>query len=714
MASTDRIEAAYHPFEGGSVPRPRKKPQKSSWLSPGRFCLALCILITVAITGAFAYGIYQVADQTWRLLNSPHIDKHANASLVALQPIPLQDGKVVRSFFGPKDAGGVDKFDLEAALWVRSEADPDYDQSDTPWELLQQATVLENVPIDSKPVHAVQHVRLPKELVRELATSPQADVTASYAMMPSRDRIDPSLDHHTWRTSRNASVFGVNKGLPPFTSEMRDPPKNVFRHFLANSGTMERLLLRPTDNPALLASSSGAANHTHIESLFPGRHIATRSRVTMVRDFPVYSFEAFNRTLGERTAFMRNHCPPGLVRDPACVREYTQVGHFENLIEFDDAIDGKPETAKRIGWRYGPFVWTRYGQPGPLDYQHITGDETEDVVYDWHITWSSISPGRHALLGKLLDSWASESMPHNRTQWELAMAQETSEAFHTIAGHTEPKAVRPLTRGALDILAGLMLGVQPILEWHFWVTRTIATGIPLSTELVLSTYLLFEEISKSVSYAAKVGLSFSLFVNLFFSALFLVPFFAQISLYLRLEWQWGGPLGWIPVGVTKRKATHSERNSERTDAKFDWKIRVALGVIAFVLSRYGPSLPPLIQASHSAYRPEEAVKSVPTSTLAAYNPFRSEHVKVALRLVSEVSQLHLLYRLGIFASTYRFTATLILLHSVLDLAPRFIWVWPTRPAVTIAEVLWVVGEVALCWAAWTFPGVKQEEEEEEE
>lgn len=118
MTSTDRIETAYHPFEGGSVPRVRKKQTTSSWLSPARFCLIVCFLLAGCIATGIAYVCYTAATTFWQIESAPHLDKHANASLAA-QPIPLRDANVVRSFFGPKDAGGVDMFDLKAALWVK-------------------------------------------------------------------------------------------------------------------------------------------------------------------------------------------------------------------------------------------------------------------------------------------------------------------------------------------------------------------------------------------------------------------------------------------------------------------------------------------------------------------------------------------------------------------------------------------------------------------
>lgn len=83
---------------------------------------------------------------------------------------------------------------------------------------------------------------------------------------------------------------------------MINPPKDVFPRFIANSGAAGRMLLSPADNEILVAGSG--LNHSQVESLFPGRHIATKSRVTMVRDFPVYDFDAFNRTLLDRSKFL--------------------------------------------------------------------------------------------------------------------------------------------------------------------------------------------------------------------------------------------------------------------------------------------------------------------------------------------------------------------------------------------------------------------------
>lgn len=97
-------------------------------------------------------------------------------------------------------------------------------------------------------------------------------------------------------------------------------------------------------------------------------------------------------------------------------------------------------------------------------------------------------------------------------------------------------------------------------------------------ELVTSTYFALQGVSSNVTHISEHGFGAAAMLSLVFLVLFLIPYFTKLSLYLRLEWQWGGPRGWIPVGVTKRRATHSERNSARADAKFDWKLRVAVSI----------------------------------------------------------------------------------------------------------------------------------------
>lgn len=133
---------------------------------------------------------------------------------------------------------------------------------------------------------------------KELAESSKVNVWGTFAMLPSADRIDATLSHHTWRTSRNASIFGTTSRYPPLTVEMQTPPRDVFPRFLANSGTARQLLAEPP-------SRFKTANGTRIDPSVAPRRLETHSRVTMVRDnYPVYNFTVYNRTLVARADMM--------------------------------------------------------------------------------------------------------------------------------------------------------------------------------------------------------------------------------------------------------------------------------------------------------------------------------------------------------------------------------------------------------------------------
>jgi hypothetical protein len=50
-----------------------------------------------------------------------------------------------------------------------------------------------------------------------------------------------------------------------------------------------------------------------------------------------------------------------------CMDNWSNKGHFQNLLELeDDASAGN-----RTRWRYGPFLTTRYNLPGPKDYLEL-------------------------------------------------------------------------------------------------------------------------------------------------------------------------------------------------------------------------------------------------------------------------------------------------------------------------------------------------------
>lgn len=215
-------------------------------------------------------------------------------------------------------------------------------------------------------------------------------------MLPSPASLDPEVDYHTWRSSRNASMHSIDGPNPPINVDDRDvPAEGVLRSFLANSACWRPLVNREEGEGAPQSNSSDL-------------WITTKSIVTLIDDFPTYNLSALNQSMVERASWKvslavpcsrflpptltklgwcahtkRANCHYGLFGDFPCGRDFTKDGHFENLIEFDDARDGDKTTATKMGWRYSPFLTTTFGYPGPLDHVKVPleGSTEEDGAF---------------------------------------------------------------------------------------------------------------------------------------------------------------------------------------------------------------------------------------------------------------------------------------------------------------------------------------------
>jgi hypothetical protein len=95
-------------------------------------------------------------------------------------------------------------------------------------------------------------------------------------------------------------------------------------------------------------------------------------------------------------------------------------------------------------------------------------------------------------------------------------------------------------------------------------TRSISTGIsPVgiflnhAVETIFASFLVKGLVDRLIGWAI-IG----------------VEFWPIIVLFGRLEFDW---YGWIPVGVTRRRTTHSERASARVDAAFSTRAKLLVG-----------------------------------------------------------------------------------------------------------------------------------------
>ncbi|BGO90928.1 hypothetical protein NBRC10512_002319 [Rhodotorula toruloides] len=699
----DRMNPTYHSLvDEAPVAHRRRKTQPSS-LSPWRCCAWSAAVVALVCGAGIAFFFYKVFEEAYRMAAAPHRVHHANETLLFQGPgIADNESQVVRSFFGANDKGGVERFDLKAAIWAKVDAESE-DEKDETWTLLYSEDVLKDVEITAKSLKTTQRVTLSQSLLSRLLDSSKSRLQASFAMLPSSSTpVDPSLDFHTFRSSRNATNFGrdpLNPLAPLFPGPIDS--KDLLKRFLGNSAVLQTLLRRST-----VRKTNGTDGQSEKEEVV---QIVTSSIVTMANDFAVYDSKAFNASLVERNQFRALYCTGDTSSNPACTRSFSTDGHFENLIEFDDSAGGDLSTAKRQGWRYGSFLTTRYGMAGPKDQMRVRGNETDDLSFDWHITWTAASPLRLAVASPFSIAFEA-SDPDEPDVHEMASSQDFLDVVHSAMGHHVRPDSRPLARVAVRAVGAVAGFLQVPIDAHYWLTRSLSTGISLPFELAYTTLTasdLARDIIKAFIRRASFFDSVLLPTILFLVAASILC--SQLNLLCGLVWQWGGPKGLVPVGLERRRPTHSERASRRADAQLDWRLR--LGVAIAVLLDYGPSLPHILTSSYTPPSNDAAYKLLPRDLLT------HNSLLYAIELLAKLSQVHLNYRLHTFAGTHRLSAILVLLHSICDHGPTiltsFFGSWEARPPLYVSDLVAVLPEAVLAWQAVRYSAVKQEEEEEE-
>ncbi|GAA5856529.1 hypothetical protein JCM9279_003007 [Rhodotorula babjevae] len=670
MTADDRPLAPFEE-EHASLARRRAAPARAHRSSPLRICVGLCALGGLALFAFLAYLTFQVLRQVHEQLAHPHKAHHVDPTVLAGDSAQLRDLEpdVVRSFYG-RDVGSVDSFNLKAAIWLRTSeklADPD-----APWEKIYEDVVLRDVKIGSRAVHAAPRVRISKEHLH-----------STYVMLPSSSRLDSSIDYHTFRSSRNTSMHSLVGPVPPVNVDDSDVPQTgIFRDFLGNSACFKQLF---DSGPA---PDDAEGNSTSLS-------IETKTSVSLIDDFPQKS------------------CYYGGFGGSHCVRSFDQDGHFETLIEFDDARDGDKATATRMGWRYSPFITARLGYTGPLDRIELPQKESaheEDFAFSWHISWAPVSPLKLSI-GGVVGNGLSTGAGSNASAYERAQAQDFADIFHSTVGHSVRDNARPGLRAFLRLIQMLVAFTLVPLHLSYWSGRALSTGISLPLAVLED------------SWSVVAGLAGQLYKNVTFDGMWVawligagesLDLVFKSSLLLRLEFTWAGPFSLFPTSMTRRRLSHSERASAREDLRFGWTARfLAVAVIA-VIYRLGPSLPHLVTASPPAV---DVVKTHEASQLWKLLHPWIVSVDRALPIVSEVGQIHLNYRRGTYGGMYRMAAVLRFAFELLEAIPvvffRIFGDWHLRSPFRFEELLGMTMAGISAWQAVRYEAVKQVEEEEE-
>ncbi|GAA6044985.1 hypothetical protein JCM8097_004677, partial [Rhodosporidiobolus ruineniae] len=596
----DRLEADYMLLEPLSDPstlhlrRPRPPPTKSRFSPAVRFCIGFACLVTLVVTGLITYGIYSFARSTYADISKPHKLHHANETDLASK----NESAVVRSFFGSASEGGVERFDLQAAVYVRLPVEGEEaggekaEGDDLTWELVYKDIVMRDVEVDSKAVTTVVPVSLRPSHLIALSTNLSSFLHANFIMLPSSASLSSSsLSPRSWQTSRNKTASSswapanVDLGERYGRSEDGDAVPSFFANsacWTSLSSTSYTVQVQP-DN----FTEPAEKNLTSF--------VSTRSWVSMAHDFPAYRLEAFNSSLNNLSRWRQRHCKDGSSYGGECVRAFSRDGHFENLLEVEG--DGVSR------YRYSPFVTARLGYAGPMDYLRLPAKENitdEGLSFNWTITWRATKPAKLAFVTDWSSAMSGSALPNpaaNQTEYELADGQDATEIIHSLFGYYHRENARPKTRFFLRLLQFILSFAVMPLQAYYWWSRSRSTGIVLVPHALATLYALLQTGYDIIEERSDMSIGSFVALHGVLLAYNLTTGLAQLNLVFRLEWQWGGPYGFVPVGFSRRRMTRSEKKSKEVERTVPWLYQVtAIAVLALVL-RFGPKLPPAIAAS---------------------------------------------------------------------------------------------------------------------
>ncbi|KAL7414855.1 hypothetical protein BDY24DRAFT_440313 [Mrakia frigida] len=635
-----------------------------------------------------------------------------------------------------------------------------------PWERIFSEVVLEGLTLKSKGVKTVAKITIPGRLLPSLRNSTaKVDLKASFTTYPSSLNTPGHLIpiNSSYYLVRNASDLSLGNTFPapwPLVGNTIEE-----QNLVNQTKTWKRQLLRfaisqnllrevipsveekketPGDKDGSDLSLVDEAEKEEKEVKGKAHAIVSRSMVTMVQDSSVYALAPFKKqmeALGESQKVcnllfagkLGSYKLKGPIPDCQKLSTFAGRGHFDSLFEMgteEDAaelreiekvqkelevVEEESEKEERQkgakGWRYGPFIQASFGSAGPADLL-VLGNGTSEVLedepdfsFDWHLTFSTSSPLKVALGTGLSFGSDSGSISSNRSAHDIAGGQDTAELLNALIGHPFNPSTRPLLRKSLQTFSSILTFFSVLIQAHFWITRSVTTGISIPAQVIDSVYHYIWFIWQGLRDDPDVGF--------WVGAVFVTGCSSVVwSLALRLEFSWWG---WVPVWVSRRKATHLERASTRLDMRFDWKQRGLSFLVFLAVSLLIPKLPYLIHAS-----PPKPLKPPPGAIVYTDKTWYLKYLgslNQTSSLILFASQFLLNQRAKTFGANYRFVAAIDLLSSIVHAIPVLLssrWGrWELMDPWEVTDLLAVALQAAYAWQAWNLPEVKQEEEEDE-
>jgi hypothetical protein len=155
-------------------------------------------------------------------------------------------------------------------------------------------------------------------------------------------------------------------------------------------------------------------------------------------------------------------------------------GHFEHLLQ----VNGTTPAGARQ-W-YAPSLYADLGEASAKDYVplpilHGNASGTaavDDFLFDYRISFSTSSVRKLNILQNMHKpirvETAKFSAPRlNMTAYDRAYDHDSTEFWNALRGHPFEPGTRPIVRGVLEFVSGLLNFVSPAVQLYFFLTRSV-------------------------------------------------------------------------------------------------------------------------------------------------------------------------------------------------------------------------------------------------
>ncbi|KAF5370516.1 hypothetical protein D9615_010329 [Tricholomella constricta] len=448
-------------------------------------------------------------------------------------------------------------------------------------------------------------------------------------------------------------------------------------------------------------------------------YIVTRTQIRVLDETKLFNRKAYNKA---HKTLKKTSCGQGVLVRPNryfCKRPYLSNGNWETQLQL--RVLNESTGKVRTEWAYAPFIHVSlyaYGQKDllaiPVNRENCSqsakvpsslssdAPEKESIDVSWKISYTGRTPAKMIVADyPERPRWYA----FNETENAEVFEHDSAELANGLVGHRFSEDGHPRRRSLIMLLSNVLPLAIACLEIRYWFTRRSTVGISIpGTALTAASWIIAGLDDAAIPLRADNSNFFAWIVALL-TATFtvLVDPLIQLKAIFRIEVTWWK--GWIPV-LQKAKATHSERASERMEARTSWSTKT--GLFLSVVALY------YFLAPHN-YAVIAAVTIKPKATDLSIEGFFPGYLFWPMYMVGNIFQIILNGRSGLYAGRYRISAALIMACHVLKLAdfvPALVGRFDTRDALYAQDVVEIGLMLVMTWQAFVLPSVPQIVEED--